>query len=311
MRKLFKTLTWPIHWKKRWQEMGLPCGLVSCSGNKSPWTPIWRPPAGAFLQGVFYCQPKCLETALIAQLARLYPLAPTAAPSNRIPLGLLMVARGWLTHEQVVTALAAQQSANSGKIGDWFEKLGFATEQQVTSALGLQWGCPVASSLDSVANAPFGRIPFGILEAFQMFPLHFVPATNTLCIAFGERVDHAALYTIEKVLGCRTQPCVGVRKSVAAELGQMRQQPRPHEVEFGPMHDCTEIGRVSASYMLRLGADEARLGRVGQFIWLRLSVQASHTDLLFRLGVESQSAKNVQRLSLPVALISASAAAQP
>jgi len=64
------------------------------------------------------------------------------------------------------------------------------------------------------------------------------------------------------------------------------------------MHDCTEIGRVSASYMLRLGADEARLGRVGQFIWLRLRVQASHTDLLFRLGVESQSAKNVQRLSL-------------
>ena len=311
MRKLFKTLTWPTHWKKRWQEMGLPCGLVSCSGTKSPWTRIWRPPAGAFLQGVFYCQPKCLETALIAQLARFYPSVPAAAPSNRIPLGLLMVARGWLTHEQVVTALAAQQSANSGKIGDWFEKLGFATEQQVTSALGLQWGCPVASSLDSVANAPFGRIPFGILEAFQMLPLHFVPATNTLYIAFGERVDHAALYTIEKILDCRTQPCVGVRKSVAAELDQMRQQPRPHEVEFGPMHDCTEIGRVSASYMLRLGADEARLGRVGQFIWLRLRVQASHTDLLFRLGVESQSAKNVQRLSLPVELISAAAAAQP
>ena len=222
-----------------------------------------------------------------------------------------MVARGWLTHEQVVTAVAAQQSANSGKIGDWFEKLGFATEQQVTSALGLQWGCPVASSLDSVANAPFGRIPFGILEAFQMLPLHFVPATHTLYIAFGERVDHAALYTIEKILDCRTQPCVGVRKSVAAELDQMRQQPRSHEVEFGPMHDCTEIGRVSASYMLRLGADEARLGRVGQFIWLRLRVQALHTDLLFRLGVEAQSANNVQRLSLPVELISASAAAQP
>ena len=309
MRKLFKTLTWPTRWKKRWQEMGLPCGLVSCSGNKSPWTHIWRPPAGAFLQGVFYCQPKCLETALIAQLARLYPSAPAAVPSNRIPLGLLMVARGWLTHEQVVTAVAAQQSANSGKIGDWFEKLGFATEQQVTSALGLQWGCPVASSLDSVANAPFGRIPFGILEAFQMLPLHFVTATNTLYIAFGERVDHAALYTIEKVLDCRTQPCVGVRKSVAAELDQMRQQPRPHEIEFGPMHDCTEIGRVGASYMLRLGADEARLGRVGQFIWLRLRARSSHTNLLFRLGIEQKSQQNAQRLSLPVELISASAAA--
>jgi len=137
-----------------------------------------------------------------------------------------MVARGWLTHEQVVTALAAQQSARSGKIGDWFEKLGFATEQQVTSALGLQWGCPVASAPDAAAIAPVGRIPLGIMEAFQMIPLHFVSTTNTLYIAFGERVDHAALYTIEKVLDCRTRPCVGERKGVAAQLDQMRQQPR-------------------------------------------------------------------------------------
>jgi len=293
MQKLFKTLTWPTHWKKRWEEMGLPCGLESCSGSKSPWTRIWHPPTGAFLQGIFYCRPKCLETALIAQLARLYPLAPAAAPSNRIPLGLLMVARGWLTHEQVVTALAAQQSAHSGKIGDWFEKLGFATEQQVTSALGLQWGCPVASAPDAAVIAPVGRIPLGILEVFQMLPLQFVPSTNMLHIAFGERVDHAALYTIEKVLNCRTRPCVRGRKSVAAELDQMRQQPRPQEVEFGPMYDCTEIGRVSASYMARLGADDARLGRVGQFIWLRLRVRTSHTDLLFRLGVESPRAQNV------------------
>ena len=77
------------------------------------------------------------------------------------------------------------------------------------------------------------------------------------------------------------------------------------------MHDCMEIGRVSASYMLRLGADDARLGRVGQFIWLRLRAQSSHTDLVFRLGLESQSVPNVQRPSLSAEFISASAAALP
>ncbi len=285
-----------------------PCGLTSCPSAKSPWTHIWRRRVGTFLQDVFYCHPKCLETALIQQLTRLYPLAPAATPSNRIPLGLLMVARGWLTHDQVVTALAAQQSARSGKIGDWFEKLGFATEQQVTSALGLQWGCPVASPPDAAAITPIGWIPLGILEAFQMIPLQFVPATNILYIAFGERVDHAALYAIEKILNCRTRPCVRGRKSVAAELDQMRQMPRPHEVEFGPMYDCTEIGRVSASYITRLGADDARIGRVGHFIWLRLRVHASHTDLLFRLGVEPRSVQNMASLTLPAGLVSASSA---
>ncbi len=291
MREL-KTLTWPNRWTKSWEETRHKCGLVSCSGPKSPWSRVWRRQSGAFLQEVFYCQPLCIETALIAQLSRLHALAPAAPPSNRIPLGLLMVARGWLTYEQVVKSLAAQQSAHSGKIGEWFERLGFATEQQVTSALGLQWGCPVASSLDSAALTPVGRIPLGILEAFQMLPLHFVPATNTIYIAFGERVDHAALYAIEKILDCRTQPCVAGRKSIAVRLGRMRQEPRPSEIEFAPMHDCTEIGRVSASYMLRLGADDVRLARVGQFIWLRLRVRASHTDLLFRLRVEPQRMHN-------------------
>jgi hypothetical protein len=58
-----------------------------------------------------------------------------------------------------------------GKIGEWIEKLGFATEQEVTTALALQWGCPVASSFDPSAMHSPGSIPLPILEAFQMLPL--------------------------------------------------------------------------------------------------------------------------------------------
>jgi len=308
MRRLLKVVTWLDRWIKHLEDKRSECGLPGCSGPKNPWSRFVHHRSGTYLQGVFYCQRQCLETALTAQLARLHAIAPPARPSNRIPLGLLMVARGWLTHEQVVTALAAQQSAHSGQIGEWFEKLGFATEQQVTSALGLQWGCPVTSSFDSAAVAALGRIPLGIMEAFQMLPLHFVSATNTIYVAFGQRVDHAALYAIEKLLDWRTQPCVAGRKIVAEELVRMRQQPRPRELEFGPMRDFAEIGRVSVSYMLRLGADEARLARVGPFIWLRLRVQSAHTDLLFRLGLESPRVQNLQRLSLRAVPISASEA---
>lgn len=299
MRQVSKVATWVDQFTKRLKDTNPGCGLGSCSGPKSPWARLWQHRKGTFLQGVFYCQRQCLETALTSQLARLHALAPPARPSNRIPLGLLMVARGWLTHDQVVTALAAQQSARSGQIGEWFEKLGFATEQQVTSALGLQWGCPVTSSLNSEAIAAFGRIPLGIMEAFQMLPLHFVAATNTIYVAFGQRVDHAALYAIEKLLDCRTQPCVAGRKIIADELMRIRQQPRPRELEFGPMHDFAEIGRVSVSYMLRLGADEARLGRVGPFIWLRLRAHTSYTDLLFRLGGKAQVMQNSLNTDFP------------
>jgi hypothetical protein len=288
MPDFFKPLTWSRNWAKRRQQNHPGCGLISCSGPQTFWQRLHhRRHNGTFLQGVFYCQPQCLQTALTAQLSRLHVLAPAPLPPNRIPLGLLMVARGKLTYIEVLAALEAQRRARYGKIGEWIEKLGFATEQDVTSALALQWGCPVASSADPTAIETASRIPLALLEAFHMFPLNYAPSTNTLYLAFGERVDHAALYAIEKILDCRTQPCVAPRKTIARHLEHLRQQPRPSDVEFGPMNDFAEMSRISSSYIARLSPDEVRLSRVGRFIWLRLKVRMSATNLLFRLPTES------------------------
>src|SRR6266481_2214087 len=262
------------------------CALASCSSARSLWQRIHRR-QGAFLDGAFYCQPECLETALISQLSHLRVMAPSPQPPNRIPLGLLMVARGKLTYIEVRAALEAQRRARYGKIGEWIEKLGFATEQDVTTALALQWGCPVASSFDPSAIHSPGSIPLPILEAFQMLPLNYLAVTNTLYLAFGERVDHSALFAIEKILDCRTQPCVAGRKSIARQLDSMRQLPRPSDVEFGPMNDLAEMGRIASSYSARLSPEAVRLSRIGRFIWLRLDVRiktrSTVTNLVFRL----------------------------
>jgi hypothetical protein len=211
-----------------------------------------------------------------------------------------MVARGKLTYVEVRAALEAQHRARYGKIGEWIEKLGFATEQEVTSALALQWGCPVASSFDPSTIPLPGDIPLPILEAFQMLPLNYVASTNTLYVAFGERVDHSAIYAIEKILNCRTQPCVAGRKSIARQLEAMRQQPRPREVEFGPMNDLAEMARIAASYTMRLTPEQVQLSRIGHFIWLRLdprlrvqsgvpsNPRAGATNLVFRLPVQER-----------------------
>jgi len=208
-----------------------------------------------------------------------------------------MVARGKLTYHEVRAALEAQRRARYGKIGEWIEKLGFATEQEVTNALALQWGCPVTSSIDLTSIQSPGSIPLPILAAFQMLPLNHVASTNTLYLAFGERVDHAALYAIEKILDCRTQPCVAGRKTIARQLESMRQMPRPNEVEFGPMNDLAEMARIASSYTARLSPDQVRLSRIGRFIWLRLDVgtnlgpnalsRSITTNLVFRLPTDS------------------------
>src|ERR1700688_1268280 len=299
MSKVFKLANW-LDAIRRYIP-GRPqraCALNSCTRQHSLWQQIThrRHPRGTLLQGVYYCHPLCLETALREQLSSLHGMAPSTQPANRIPLGLLMVARGKLTFAEVRAALEAQRRARYGKIGEWIEKLGFATEQEVTTALALQWGCPVATSFDPSTIHSLGNIPFPILEAFQMLPLNHVAATNTLYLAFGERVDHGALYAIEKILACRTQPCVAGRKSIACQLDSMRQLPHPSDVEFGPMNDLTEMARIASSYTARLSPEAVRLSRIGRFIWLRLDVHADDTrskpcptatNVLFRLSTDS------------------------
>lgn len=300
-----QSLTTPSRWIRIWRPDREPkhpaCALVSCSRSRSLWQRLRdrRRPTGTYLQGDFYCQPQCLETALTSQLSRLRITPPAPQPPNRIPLGLLMVARGKLTYIEVRAALEAQRRARYGKIGEWIEKLGFATEQEVTSALALQWGCPVATSFDPATVHSPGDIPLPILEAFQMLPLNYAASTNTLYLAFGERVDHAALYAIEKILGCRTQPCVAGRKSIARQLEALRQLPRPGDVEFGPMQDLAEMARIASSYTARLSPEAVRLSRIGRFIWLRLDAGSATrsnprtrprsiaTNLVFRLATES------------------------
>ncbi len=290
---------WFANWTKRHnlETSQPPCALVSCTRSQSYWQRLRdrHRPNGTFLQGAFYCQPQCLETALLNQISRLRLMAPAPQPPNRIPLGLLMVARGKLTHDEVRAALEAQRRARYGKIGEWIEKLGFATEQEVTTALALQWGCPVATSVDASTVHSLGNIPLPILEAFQMLPINYASSTNTLYLAFGERVDHGALYAIEKILACRTQPCVAGRKIIARQLEFMHQLPRPTDVEFGPMNDLVEMARIASSYTARLSPEEVRLSRIGRFIWLRLDVHPESrprtrsvtTNLVFRLATDS------------------------
>jgi len=260
--------------------------LVSCPGTKPLWQRLLRRSAGIFLHGQFYCRPQCLETALMGQMSRLRAVSPPAQPPNRIPLGLLMVARGKITHLEVRAALEAQRRAHYGSIGDWIEKLGFASEQEVTAALALQWGCPVASSFGHAIIDSHGNIPLRILEAFQMVPFNYAASTNTLYLAFGARVDHAALYAIEKILDCRTQACVAPAKSVARELEQLRLLPRPNDVEFAT-RDLAEMARITSSYIARLSPEDVRLSRVGRFIWLRLKARHALTNLLFCLPANS------------------------
>jgi hypothetical protein len=199
-----------------------------------------------------------------------------------MPLGLLMLARGQLTHQQLRAALAAQQGRPDHRIGECLEELGFATEQQVTTALGLQWACPVLAWRTQHDSICAGMLPYRLLERFRMLPVQFVSTTRIFYVAFCDGIDYTALYAIEQMLGCRTEACLISSSSMDRELERMGHEARTGDVLFESWHDPAAMAHITCGYALDLGADEVRIVGCGEYIWVRLEAGRDVATLLFR-----------------------------
>jgi hypothetical protein len=187
-----------------------------------------------------------------------------------MPLGLLMVSEGWISETDLKTALEAQRTGEGGRIGDLMCRQGVATEQQITSALSMQWSRPVFS-LEGTNRflQCSSMIPLPLLEAYQMVPVHHLPQSR-LYVAFSLGIDYSVLYGVEQMLGCRTEPCLAAETSVRAALEKVRQLPRSDEIVLDNDLNHREMAEVVMNYARNLNAAEARLVRCDRFLWVRL-----------------------------------------
>jgi hypothetical protein len=282
---------WSFTWRGLWRRLAPRCGLPGCTHTRSVWGRLRAAP-GIQIQGLRYCVDGCLERALAEAFGRAHSAPRRAAGPHRIPLGLLLLSRQHLTPEQLRAGLTAQRAAGRGRIGEWLQTLGFVTEQQVTAALARQWSCPVLRSdslpLPGLERAP--QIPVALLESALMVPVAYVEATATLHIAFSEGIDYGALYALEQMLRCRTEPCLAIPSLLRKRLQTLLEQRGESEILFDRVADLAEFARIVQSYSVRLAASEIRMATCGRLVWVRLLRPASHPlDLLLRSPAESAS----------------------
>jgi len=225
---------------------------------------------GILLGGVRYCIEECLEGALVDAVTRAAP-AVEARSWHRVPLGLSMLSRGEISREQLRSALDAQREHGEGRIGEWLQRLGLASELQVTAALARQWSCPVSKINSVVQRSAAGpQVPFTLLAEFAMIPLEYVPSTRTLFVAFAEGIEYHVLYSIERMLDCRTEACMALPSVVEISLNQLGPQRGRSEMVFESVVSIPEICRIVRSYCVRISAEELRLARCGRYVWIRL-----------------------------------------
>ena len=198
-----------------------------------------------------------------------------------------MLSRGHLTNPQLRLALEAQNTEGRGRIGGWLETMGFATEAQVTAALGMQWGCPVLPLFADGDSRCRGMLPFRFL------PVQYVATTQMLYIAFSEGVDYTALYAIEQMLDCRTEACLIRKSAMDTVFERIGHERRAGELLFEGGRDPEEMARITCSYVLKLGAGHTRMVACGKYVWVRLQGANELTNLLFlRPGLTSAEVEN-------------------
>jgi hypothetical protein len=193
---------------------------------------------------------------------------PAATYQHRVPVGLILLTRGWITHEHLRDALEAQRNGCGMRLGEWLVANRGLDEASLAHALGLQWSCPVFSLSRHGGGPTVTVVPRLLSESFGFVPLRHSPA-GILYLAFEDRIDHSLTLAIERVTGLRVEsgllPASEFR--VAQERHRQGRFARARVIEAGSLPLLAE---AFAKHIEKQKPVEARLARLRDLFWLRM-----------------------------------------
>ena len=243
------------------------CANPRCNAG---WLKVWRSRATPVFEGGWCCSPECTSAQVAWALRREIEMLGRTEESrgHRIPLGLLMLERGWITAEQLRTSLAAQKSAGAGRIGEWLKARCNVSEQMVTRALALQWRCPVLPMEGHNPESTAAFLPRLFVDAFGALPIRSA-AGKLLYVGFEERLDPVLALAAERMTGLQVINGL-VPDSVFGPAHRRMLQAKFPRVELIEAVSEQVLSRELATRIEKARPIECRLARVHDFFWVRM-----------------------------------------
>ena len=257
------------------------CANAACRGNALKHA-VSKKHFGVWLAEEWFCGPDCFQNGAYKKISELLSSRNRQenVPGLRMPLGLVLVSREILTHEQLKVALEKQRR-DGVNLGNAIQELGFASEQQVTAAVAAQWASPVFTLGDRPVPEEV-RIPRRLLELYEMLPVHYSPIGKKLMVGFVSRVQHHILYTIEHITSCNASACFITGSEYRRGIQLCNLTATENEIVFDRPSMALEIAGLVRNYVSQIGAERARFGMCRDYLWVRV-VGRQEIDLLFRL----------------------------
>jgi hypothetical protein len=268
----------PSHGQQGWQTRDWrvpgshsgPFGNCANPGCRSGWLHLWRSRSAPVFEGGWTCSAECTAARMMVAVNReLDGRGETrAGHRHRVPLGLLMLEKGWITQEQLRAAVEAQKNAGDGRLGEWLVRQKAVSESQVTRALSLQWSCPVLPIEFHDSASLAGVMPRLFLDAFGSFPFRLA-AGKVLYLAFEESLDPVLALAVDRMNGLR------VVSGIVQESLFRPAHSRMMAAKFPPLELMESVSETPAAYVLARSIERhrpvaSRLIRVHDCLWLRM-----------------------------------------
>ena len=132
--------------------------------------------------------------------------------AGAVRLGDMLVKAALITREQLTQALQQQQSSG-GRIGTNLVKLGFISEDDITSFLSRQYGVPsINLSHFEVDAGVIKLIPGEIAQKHQVIPIN--RTGSVLTVAMADPSNIFAIDDIKFMTGFKVEPVVAAETSI-------------------------------------------------------------------------------------------------
>ena len=245
------------------------CGNPEC---RRGWLGFLKDRRRPVFEGHWGCTARCLETIARTAVRRESGEGSTESEEgehrHRMPLGLILMAQGWITHPQLQHALAKQRRAGRGLIGHWLTEECGLDHGSITRGLGVQWGCPVLPMQGFDPARMALAVPRLLVEQVGMVPLR-VAGKRTLQLAFASRPDASAAFAMERMSGLKVESGLVQDSVFRAAHARILNAPFPRV----KLVDATPEPAIAATLTRTIEqahALDSRLVRVHDCLWLRM-----------------------------------------
>ena len=236
----------------------------------------------------WYCSVGCFFEATYDRFSSLsYDRIAEMPHTPRFPIGLALLAKGFLTEEQLRFA-SAQSNVRGEELEVVLPRLGLADEWQLTAARAAQWGVPVLGQ-DHISSPVNIDIPVTLLRAYSAAPLHYSASSKRLLLGFVHRVEHGLLISLEKICQCSVEPCFITPTGFAEQMARLSPvadcEERVFEEDLTPPRMAKTLARIAQE----VSASEARFAHFRNLEWARLTGKRHNVDVLFRGKIEAET----------------------